>query len=411
MAKAVANHSDFQNASAFLAAGGQRGPQFEVLRPGTYYINPRMFRVETDQVTTVQRGEVAVLISNVGKKATREMVQAAEGELDEHYVVPAGYRGIQREVVGPGSYYFNRKATVAHMVQTTNITIDWDADEDTKFDPIVAISKDGFTIKVSVKVVVCVKPDMAPFMVAKIGSIENLISNVVHPLIDSSFRNQASSTSAMEFLQDRSNQQTKAENHTRSELNRYFVETVSVLICGIELPQDLMDTQTRKIIAEQQTAMYAAQQTAETARITMENKKAEANQQGKLVEAEMGVSIERKNKERRVIEAEASRDSATIEAEGKANATRTNGQAEADMIRTVGEAKASSYKSQVDALGSRSVAAIEMLTKVADGQIKITPDILVNGNNGERGSLLDVFFAQQLGQREKMAETKTEVTA
>jgi regulator of protease activity HflC (stomatin/prohibitin superfamily) len=143
----------------------------------------------------------------------------------------------------------------------------------------------------------------------------------------------------------------------------------------------------------------------------MENKKAEANQQGKLVEAEMGVSIERKNKERRVIEAEASRDSATIEAEGKANATRTNGQAEADMIRTVGEAKASSYKSQVDALGSRSVAAIEMLTKVADGQIKITPDILVNGNNGERGSLLDVFFAQQLGQREKMAETKTEVTA
>jgi uncharacterized membrane protein YqiK len=40
VAASVTGHGDFQDASAFLANGGQRGPQFDLLKPGTYYINP-----------------------------------------------------------------------------------------------------------------------------------------------------------------------------------------------------------------------------------------------------------------------------------------------------------------------------------------------------------------------------------
>ena len=70
-------------------------------------------------------------------------------------------------------------------------------------------------MRVSVKVVIRVRPDQAPLMVAKIGSIENLIDHVIHPMIDSSFRNQASSTQAMNFMQDRALEQTKAEDARR----------------------------------------------------------------------------------------------------------------------------------------------------------------------------------------------------
>src|SRR2546426_9021359 len=59
VATSVPNHNDFQEASAFLANGGQRGPQYDLLKPGTYYINPIMFEVKLDEVAIVQRGEVA----------------------------------------------------------------------------------------------------------------------------------------------------------------------------------------------------------------------------------------------------------------------------------------------------------------------------------------------------------------
>ncbi|MDP3582055.1 MAG: hypothetical protein Q8S39_08960, partial [Ignavibacteria bacterium] len=128
VAKPVPGHNDFQNASKFLEAGGQRGPQFDVLKPGTYYINPLIFKIELDDVAVVERGQVAVVVSNVGDepvevknaiaeaaklddvKPGTEAYKAIEKRLNmgiERYVVPKGYRGIQQEVAGPGFYYLN----------------------------------------------------------------------------------------------------------------------------------------------------------------------------------------------------------------------------------------------------------------------------------------------------------------
>ncbi|MEI6413573.1 MAG: hypothetical protein WCP34_04810, partial [Pseudomonadota bacterium] len=66
----VTGHNDFQDGSAFLAKQGQRGPQIDVLRPGTYYINPFMFSVEIDNVAVIERGQVGVVVSNVGDDPT-----------------------------------------------------------------------------------------------------------------------------------------------------------------------------------------------------------------------------------------------------------------------------------------------------------------------------------------------------
>src|SRR3712207_9351195 len=89
------------------------------------------------------------------------------------------------------------------------------------------ISKDGFTMKLEVRVVFRVKPEDAPFMVAKIGSTDKLVQNVMHPLIDSIFRNQASESSAMAYLQNRHEEQERAEARVRMHLLTYQIGRAS----------------------------------------------------------------------------------------------------------------------------------------------------------------------------------------
>ncbi|HVN75713.1 MAG TPA: SPFH domain-containing protein [Thermoanaerobaculaceae bacterium] len=424
VAKPVEGHNDFQNASAFLGAGGQRGPQFDVLKPGTYYVNPQMFQVELDEVAVVERGQVAVVVSNVGEEPRQikelvDAVAAREGTaVDtseqrkpddrfsvgiERYVVPKGFRGIQQEVAGPGIYYLNRRAYIVYIVDTTNISVDWDDSKETRFDPLRVVSRDGFEISVSVKVIVRVRPDQAPYMVAKIGSIDNLIMHVIHPMIDSSFRNQASSTSAMNFLQDRQEEQKKAEERARVELERYHVECVSVLICQIKLPQELMDTQTKKIIAQQQLAMYQEQQKAEATRIATEKTRSEADQQKNLVEAEIGVKIAEQNKQKAIRFAEGEGESVRLRAEGEAKGIRAKGEAEGARILAMGEATATAYELQNKAVGAQGVTAIEIAKQVAAGNVKVTPDFLVQGGD-TLGGLLSAFLTSIMTAKPKGGE-------
>ena len=121
VAKTVTGHRDFQDAAGFLSNGGQRGPQFDFLKPGTYYINPLMFDVSQDEVVQVQRGEVAVIVSNIGKDPASAALGIDSGLTSEEklkfgverYVVDAGaYAGINNDHVnGP------RRKAVAHRVE------------------------------------------------------------------------------------------------------------------------------------------------------------------------------------------------------------------------------------------------------------------------------------------------------
>jgi len=430
VAKPVTGHNNFQDISTFLGNGGQRGPQFEVLKPGTYYVNPLMFQIELDDVAIIERGQVAVVVSNVGeeppqvkmlvdeiadaeKSISTEDVKTVENRLDvglERYVVPKGFRGIQQEVAGPGIYYLNRRAYIAYVIDTTNITIDWDEGKETNFDPLKVVSRDGFEISVSVKVIIRVRPDQAPYMVAKIGSIQNLIQHVIHPMIDSSFRNQASSTSAMNFMQDRQEEQKKAEERARLELEKYHVECVSVLICQIKLPQELMDTQTIKIIAQQQQAMYTEQQKAEQTRIATEKTRSEADQQKNLVEAEIGVKIAEQNKNKQIKVAEGEAEGIRLRAEGEAKGIIAKGSAEGSKILAIGESTAKAYELQNKALGQQGITAIEIAKQIASGNVKITPDFLVQGGDN-LGGLLSAFLTKIITEKKEeieiVAEKKT----
>ncbi len=433
----VEGHGNFQNGNEFIQRGGQRGPQKDLLLPGTYYINPMLFKVIHDTAKEVKPGEVAVIVSNTGKdpgeeirramaekirakleREEKEQLAAAAAHLDqldghngddlleiqqelklsdpadnrldqgahEAYVVPDGFRGIQETVVGPGRYYVNTLAVTPVVIPTTNQTVEWTAEQiKGSFDPFEVISKDGFTMQLEVRVVFRVKPEDAPFMVAKIGSIDRLIQNVMHPLIDSIFRNQASESSAMAYLQNRHEEQERAEARVRAHLLKYHVDVVNVLICHIRLPEELMKTQTEKVLAEQRQTMFNAQREAEVNRIELEKTKAHADNQKSLMEATVGVEISSRRAEQR-----------RSEGEGEAHYILQTGKAEAEKVRLMGEAQGVAYKEQVNALGAQGVALVETLKVIGEKGVRITPDVLASGGGGEGGGNLGTLLLLNL---------------
>ena len=264
------------------------------------------------------------------------------------------------------------------MIPTTNQTVEWTAGElKNTFDPFEVISKDGFTMQLEVRVVFRVKPEDAPFMVAKIGDVSRLVQNVMHPLIDSIFRNQASESSAMAYLQNRHEEQERAEARVRMHLLKYHVDVVNVLICHIRLPEELMKTQTEKILAEQRQNMYNAQREAEVKRIELERTSSQADNQKSLMEATVGVDIAGKRSEQR-----------KKEAEGEAYYISETGKAEAEKMRLIGEAQGVAYREQVNALGAQGVALVETLKVIGEKNVRITPDIMATGGGaGEGGGI------------------------
>jgi uncharacterized membrane protein YqiK len=435
VASSIPGHDNFQDGHEFIDSKGQRGPQKDILLPGTYYINPLLFKVILETAKEVKPGEVAVIVSNTGKDPSDEVrrqmaakvrarmereendqaVQSAahltkidaeeirtelmtgdpaDRRLDEGaheaYVVPEGYRGIQETVVGPGRYYVNTLAITPIVIPTTNQTVEWTSGEVVNtFNPFEVISKDGFTMQLEVRVVFRVKPEDAPFMVAKIGGIDRLIQNVMHPLIDSIFRNQASESSAMAYLQNRHEEQERAEARVRAHLLKYHVDVVNVLICHIHLPEELMKTQTEKILAEQRQNMFNAQREAEEKRIQLEKTKSQADNQRDLMAATVGVEIASKRAEQR-----------KAEAEGEASYISLTGKAEAEKVQLMGEAQGVAYREQVNALGAQGVAVVETLKVIGEKGVRITPDVLATGGGtGEGGGigtllLLNLFREQ-----------------
>jgi len=367
---------------AVVVSNVGKDPSEEVRRQMAEKVRERMEREEKQQVE-----ESAARLDIMDDKRTAEEIKAdlmtgdpADRRLDEGaheaYVVPEGYRGIQETVVGPGRYYVNTLAITPIVIPTTNQTVEWTAGEVANtFNPFEVISKDGFTMQLEVRVVFRVKPEDAPFMVAKIGGIERLIQNVMHPLIDSIFRNQASESSAMAYLQNRHEEQERAEARVRAHLLKYHVDVVNVLICHIHLPEELMKTQTEKILAEQRQNMYNAQREAEEKRIQLEKTKSHADNQKDLVAATVGVEIASKRAEQR-----------KAEGEGEAHYIQQTGRAEAEKVRLMGEAQGVAYREQVNALGAQGVALVETLKVIGEKNVRITPDVLATGGGSGEGS-------------------------
>lgn len=102
----------FQDARAFLANGGERGPQMAIIPPGTYRINTLLFTVNLVDAVVVLPGKIGIVEARDGKPLASGRIIARHVECNsfqnaQAFIEGGGERGPQASVIAPGTYRLN----------------------------------------------------------------------------------------------------------------------------------------------------------------------------------------------------------------------------------------------------------------------------------------------------------------
>ena len=195
-------------------------------------------------MTEVPIGNVGVVISYIGEDG-----EDMSGASFKHgNIVSRGKRGVWMEPLGPGKYPINRYTMKVELVPTTNLVLNWANARseahalDKNLSTITVRSKDGFPFNLDVAQIIHVPANEAPKVIARFGSMTNLVSQVLEPTIGNYFRNSAQDSDVISFLTTRKERQESARAHIRAVLEEYNVNAVDTLIGDIVPPEALMKT-------------------------------------------------------------------------------------------------------------------------------------------------------------------------
>ncbi|MBK7715495.1 MAG: flotillin family protein [Gemmatimonadetes bacterium] len=393
----VPGHNTFQDGEAFVTSGGTKGLQAQVMMPGSYYLNPNFATVELANMTEVTIGHAGVVIAFVGEPGAD-----VTGEGFKHgNLVKPGQRGVWVEPLDPGMYPINPKTNHVVAVPTTNVVLNWATGKteahklDAKLSTITVRSSDGFTFNLDVSQIIHIPRSSAPKVIARFGSMDNLVTQVLEPTIGNYFRNAAQKSDAISFLKERTQRQGEAREHIQHALEQYDVQAVDTLIGDITPPESLMKTLTDRKLAEQERITYETQREAEATRQALEQSRALANTQAQVVDAERSVQIAEFHAQSAVKKAKGEAEAKTTNAAADAEVTTVTGTAEAGRIKAVGAAEAEVLKRKVESVDPQYYAAMDIFRNLATSQLKLVPDIAVAGGSGSGGPL-DVLLAMAL---------------
>ena len=349
---------DMQNAEYFLTTGGgYKGPQTSVLTPGKYRINPKLFRVKMVDVTNVPRASVAVIKSNVGSMPP--------GGIEAGRLVDDDQRGIRRRPLAEGEYYLNTDAYEVTLIATSEILIEFTGSVgDVITRSIKVRTSDAFEFPVDVRIKYVIEPKNAPMVVASLRDDKEGMLKVLQGSLRSIFRNNAQNVKALDYVQQRIQQEQTSKEMLSAEMSKYGITINAVLIADLgddsERWQALLKTQTDREIALQEQATFQEQQRAAEQKKALTRTVQEAEEEKRLATAMYEVQIAQQDKEKVIIAASA----------------------EAESIRIKAEAQAEAYRVIAEQIGKGNAALVELLKIVGEAGINITPRVMVIGQNG-----------------------------
>jgi uncharacterized membrane protein YqiK len=405
---AVENHEMFQNPNAFVANGGCKGLQEQVLLAGRYFINPRFATIEVVDMVDVPIAHVGVVIAYVGKEG-----KDVTGETFRHgNLVSRGEKGVWVDPLDPGKYPVNPYTHKVSNVPTANVVLNWATGKteahklDANLSTITVRSADGFKFNLDVSQIIHIPRNDAPKVIARFGDMPSLVTQVLEPTIGNYFRNAAQGSDIIDFLKNRSLRQDEARQAISTALQEYNVGAVDTLIGDIVPPDELMKTLTDRKLAEQERVTYDTQRLAQVVKQELEQATALAATQAKVVDAERQVSIAEFNAKANVKSAEGQAQAKTINAEADATVLRTVGEAEASKTKAVGSAEADVIKLKISSMEAGNYAIVQVADALAKAGVKLVPDIIAGGGGASGGTLVDVLLAGLI--RENLSKPRTQ---
>jgi uncharacterized membrane protein YqiK len=434
--KQIEGHNNFQDIDTFMKNGGNRGLQPQVVLAGSYYINPWAVQIEEIPMTDVAIGHVGVVISYIGEDGID-----VTGDTFKHgNIVAKGYRGVWMEPLGPGKYPINTYTMKMELVPTTNLVLNWanarseSHNLDKNLSTITVRSKDGFPFNLDVAQIIHIPANEAPKVIARFGSMNNLVSQVLEPTIGNYFRNSAQDSDVISFLSTRKERQIAAKEHIKAVLDDYNVNAVDTLIGDIVPPEALMKTLTDRKIAQEEEKTYETQRMAQEKRQGVEKETAIADMQKEIVKAQQSVEIAQRTADATVKKAEgdatslklkvnAEAEATKMRANAEAEATKMNagadaekiaktGLAEAEKIMAIGKSTAEAYELQVKAMGGDNFTRYKVTEEIGKSHIKVIPDVLISGSYGAEGGisgLLGLKLMDMINEKSVAKESKGKI--
>ena len=371
-------HSAYQDFQKFLDLGGKIGLQHDPLLYGAYNLNPFLLRVEEVPMLVVEQGQVAVIKAYVGLPTQ----DTSGSDFKFGSLVRPGHRGIWQEPLRTGKYPINPRCYQAVIVPTFIITLNW-ADVvsqahnlDAQLKQIEAKSSEGFHFAIDLQVQIHIPDTQAPYVISMVGSVANLVNEVLQAAVGNHFRNKLQSMPAVSFIATREAVQQGAFEYVKAELAKYRVETRGVYIQAVVLPEQLVEVLTEREIANQQIATYKMQKSAQDQRTETEKAKGTADMQADLAKSQVGVDIQNNRTAAR-----------KMEAQGEATFIEETGSAQGAQVRSVGLARAEAYERQVAALGPTATALVNAIDALSKSNEPFVPNTLVMGGGDGGGTL------------------------
>jgi uncharacterized membrane protein YqiK len=392
------DHHYFQDPEAFLASGGRRGKQLQVLTDGTFFLNRWFATVETRPKTLIPIGYVGVVVSYYGSKGedtTGEGFRYGEQ-------VESGQRGVWKRALPPGKYPVNPYAVKVELVPTVNFVLRWITGQaeahqyDKDLVSIELITADGYEPVLPLSLVLHIDYEKAPSVVQRFGDVRRLITQTLDPILTSYFRDVAQSSHMLDLLTHREDIQRRATDELGKRFKEFDINCIAVLIgrpeSTVAVEQEdpierLFDQLRMRRLAEEQIHTFAQQQEAAHQLKSLNDARAAAEKQAELTQTKIDIEVSGNRGEAQLAEAQRLSRRDIARAEGESRSRELLGRGEASKVAQVGLAEAAVSLQKIRAYGDPRLFALNMATdRFASSAQPIVPErLLVMGGGGEGG--------------------------
>jgi len=392
------DHNYFQDPEAFLALGGKRGKQLQVLTDGTYFINRWFATVEIHLKTMVPIGYVGVVVSYYG--AAGQDLTGVGFRYGEQ--VEPGQRGVWKRALPPGKYALNPYALKIELVPTVNFVLRWITGQveahryDEDLNSIELITADGYEPILPLSLVLHIDYEKAPSVIQRFGDVKRLINQTLDPILSSYFRDVAQGSHMLDLLTRRDEIQKRATEELARRFAAYDINCIAVLIGRPETKlkpgqkgeddpiEKLFDQLRMRRLAEEQIDTFAKQQDAASKQRELNGARAAAEKQAELTQTKIGVEIAGNKAEAQLAEAHqlAKRDIARAEGEARTKILLAEG--EGARIAQTGLSEAAVFLQKIRAYGDPRLFALNMVGEQfsRSSQPLVPERLFVVGSNG-----------------------------
>ena len=414
------DHNYFQDPEAFLALGGKRGKQLQVLTDGTFFINRWFGTVEIKAKTLIPIGYVGVVVSYhgaAGSDTTGESFRYGEQ-------VEAGQRGVWRSALTPGKYALNPYAVKVELVPTINFVLRWISGQteahhyDEDLTSIDLITADGYEPRLPLSLVLHIDYQKAPSVVQRFGDVKRLITQTLDPILTAYFRDVAQTSHMLDLLTKREEIQKRATEELGTRFQRYDINVVAVLIGRPESREiatpgkadpieTLFDQLRMRRLADEQRATYAKQQEAAQQQIALNEAEAKAERQTELTQSAIAVEIAANRGQAQFAEAAQLAKKQIALAEGEARSKELIGKGESSRIAQVGLAEAAVTLQKVGAYRDPRLYALNVFADRFSQSVQpLVPSRLFISSAGNKpgegqgnGSVLETLLSLILSEK------------